>query len=156
MGTKSKKLMNELQVHKAIDKLQAAIEECPPANCPVNHIFTPMLYTRTIFMPGGTLIVSKIHKFQHPYFILSGIAWVKINEGKWERLQAPYIGITEPGTRRVLYIEKDCIWATSHAGLDIWPDDESDEAVEAAVRKIEDIIIERRENLIFNEETLLQ
>lgn len=137
------------EVHIAIDKLEAEIEMHEPANCPIHHIFTPMLYTRHIFMPAGTLIVSKIHKFQHPFDIMQGVAWVKINNGEWEKFEAPYSGITEPGTRRVLFIEKDCWWKTSHVS-EIFPKDASEEEVEAAVKRIEDVIILKRNELIFS------
>jgi hypothetical protein len=150
--------LNDLAIHTAIDELEAEIKNHEPVDCPLTHIFTPYLYTRQIFMPAGTLIVSKIHKFQHPFIISKGIARVKINDGEWERLEAPYTGITEPGTRRVLYIEEDCIWTTFHV-TDLYPGSESKEAIQATVDKIEEIIIEKRENLVFenkNESPLIE
>lgn len=83
---------------------------------------------------------------------------MKINDGEWERLEAPHTGITEPGTRRVLYIEEDCIWTTSHV-TDIYPESGSEEDIQKAVDKIEEIIIEKRENLVFenkNESPLIE
>lgn len=65
-------------------------------------------------MPTDTLIVSKIHKTEHPFIVSAGVAHVKINDGEWERIEAPYEGTTYPGTRRLLYIEKDCVWTTIH------------------------------------------
>jgi quercetin dioxygenase-like cupin family protein len=94
--------------------LEAFLKDKPQVDCPLDHIFTPGLYTRKIFMPAGTVIVSKIHKTEHPFHILKGKVLVKINEDEWEVLEAGHSGITIPGTRRVLYIEEDCIWITSH------------------------------------------
>jgi hypothetical protein len=138
------------EIHTVIDRLESEINEHEPANCPVYHIFTPMLYTRQIFMPEGTLIVSKIHKYQPPFIISQGIAHVKVNDGEWQKLEAPYTGITEPGTRRVLYIEKDCIWSTFHVSS-IVPEDDTEEGLQRAVKKIEDVIIMKRNELNFNE-----
>lgn len=102
------------RVQKSLDNLEKAMREYPVLECPLQHVFTPGLYTRIIMMPADTLVASKIHKTEHPFFILKGMAWVKVNEGDWKKIEAPYAGITLPGTRRVLYIEEECIWATSH------------------------------------------
>ena len=101
-------------ITKSIDELESTLKDLPQVECPLKHIFTPKLYCREIFMPAGSLIVSKIHKTEHPFFVLKGVALVKINESEWERIEAPYSGITYPGTRRVLYIEEDCVWTTAH------------------------------------------
>ena len=121
------------------------MQDYTPVDCHLSHVFTPSLYTRTIVMPAGTLITSLIHKTRHQFFILAGTALVKVNEGEWERLSAPYVGITEPGTRRVLYIEETCVWTTAHS-IDIQPADDSQEALEEAVRLVEERIIEPHEN----------
>jgi len=119
-----------------IDELEVVMaENFPIVNCPLTHRFTDGLYVREIFMPAGTLITSKIHKTQHQYFILKGAVSVWIDEGEEVYLEAPYIGITEPGTRRVLYIWEDCIWATSHPN----PDNET-------IEEIEERIIEKHDN----------
>jgi hypothetical protein len=128
-----------------IDELESYMMDYPPVNCPLDHIFTPGLYTRTIFMPAGSLITSLIHKTEHQFIISAGIVLVKIREGEWQRLAAPYIGVTKPGTRRILYIEVDCLWTTCHA-TDIQPKDESEEAIAEAVALIEANIIEPHEN----------
>jgi predicted small metal-binding protein/mannose-6-phosphate isomerase-like protein (cupin superfamily) len=110
-------------------------------NCPLNHRFTDGLYVREIFMPAGSLVTSKIHKTQHQYFILKGAVSVWIDEGKEVYLEAPYIGVTEPGTRRVLYIWEDCIWATAHAN----PENENEE-------EIEERIIEKHDNPLLSQD----
>lgn len=132
--------MEEVLIDKTtnekIDELEASmIENFPIIDCPLVHRFTDGLYVREIFMPAGSLITSKIHKTQHQYFILSGAVSVWIDEGEEVYLKAPYIGITEPGTRRVLYVWEDCIWATSHPN----PDNEN-------LNEIEERIIEKHDN----------
>ena len=64
-----------------------------------------------------------------------------MDKGKEEYLQAPYIGVTQPGTRRVLYIWEDSIWATSHPN----PDNEN-------LEQIEERIIEKHDNPLLSEE----
>ena len=81
--------------------------------CPLIHRFTPGLYIRQIDMPKGTVLTSKIHKTEHPYFVLKGDVSVVGPEGI-VRIVAPYAGITKPGTKRALYIHEDTTWITVH------------------------------------------
>jgi hypothetical protein len=128
--------------NEKIDELESVmVENFPLINCPLNHRFTEGLYVREIFMPSGSLITSKIHKTQHQYFILKGAVSVWIDEGEEVYLEAPYIGVTEPGTRRVLYVWEDCIWATAHPN----PDNEN-------LEEIEERIIEKHDNKLLPQE----
>lgn len=81
--------------------------------CPLKHNFGDELYVREIFMPKGMLIVSKIHKYKHPYFILKGEVSVISDEGS-VRIKAPYYNMTPRNTKRALYIHEDTIWVTVH------------------------------------------
>jgi len=81
--------------------------------CPLIHKFVDGAYVREIFMPKGTLLTSKIHKICHPYFVLKGDCSVLTDEGI-VRIKAPYSGITQPGTKRILYIHEDTVWITVH------------------------------------------
>lgn len=127
--------MNELTTHyhEKVDRLQVNLAKLPQLDMPLTHRFTPGLYVREIFMPKGSLVISKIHKTEHPYAVLKGHAAVLTEDGKVEQIKAPFIGITKSGTRRVLFIHEDCIWATFH------PSNETDLA------KLEEQLIEKRE-----------
>jgi hypothetical protein len=135
-------LIKKIKANGTLDELESVmLENFPIINCPLVHRFTEGLYVREIFMPAGSLITSKIHKTQHQFFILKGAVSVWTNEGEEVYLEAPYIGTTEPGTRRLLYIWEDCIWATSHPN----PDNET-------VEQIEERIIEKYDNPLLPEE----
>lgn len=82
-------------------------------HCPLKHSYGDGCYIREIFMPKGTLIISKIHKKTHPYFVMKGKASV-VTENGVEIIEAPYQGITKAGTKRALYIHEDMIWTTVH------------------------------------------
>lgn len=132
----------EIDIDQRIDELELVmLENFKPIDCPLTHRFTDGLYVREIFMPAGSFITSKIHKTQHQYFILKGSVSVWIDGGEEHFIKAPYIGITEPGTRRVLYVWEDCIWATSHPN----PDNET-------VEQIEERIIEKRDNHLLSDD----
>jgi recombinational DNA repair protein RecR len=113
--------------------------------CPIKHSFADNMYIREIFMPKDTFIISKLHKKTHPYFVLKGRVSVNI-DGEVKEITAPYSGITEKGTQRVLYIHEDTVWITVHS------------TKETELNKIEDDIIsktyqeyiEYKENLLWH------
>jgi hypothetical protein len=89
----------------------------PLVHMPVEHLFTPGLYRRTITMPPDSALTSKIHKTEHPYAVLKGRVLVWVPGGESVTLEAGYQGVTLPGTRRALYVPPDsepCVWATFH------------------------------------------
>jgi hypothetical protein len=114
---KDKKSLLKLNkdIGKKIDELEKKIaENCELLVFPLIHRFTDGLYTREVTLGKGTLITSKTHKIQHQFFLLSGYVLVWNNEGDAEYIKAPYIGITEVNTRRVIYAIEDSIWTTCH------------------------------------------
>lgn len=110
-----------------MDAVQAAVERMPQAEMPLTHRFTPGMYARTIVMPAGALVVSKVHRTEHPFVVTRGSCSVWDGE-RWERVAAGHIGITKPGTRRIIYIYEETEWTTFHATSKITP-----EAVEADI-----------------------
>jgi len=139
---KKEELSIDYSMNERVDFLESVMaENFPLVHCPLNHRFTEGLYVREIFMPAGSLITSKIHKTQHQYFVLKGAVSVWIDGGEEHYIEAPYIGVTEPGTRRVLYVWEDCIWATAHPN----PDNED-------LEQIEERIIEKHNNPLLMEE----
>lgn len=113
----------------AMEAMMHAGEIGEPIDCPLEHIFTPGLYTRKILMPAGSLITSRVHKTRHPFVVLSGDVTVKIEGGGEQRIRGPYFGITEPGTRRALYCHEDTVWITFHSN----PEEEDLEQIEKRI-----------------------
>lgn len=102
--------------HEKVDTLeQWLVASFPRVDSPVEHFFTDDQYVRKIFMSAGSLITSKIHLTRHPFFVLQGKAAVWDAQKGVHIVRAPYFGITEAGTRRVLLVAEDSIWLTVHA-----------------------------------------
>lgn len=80
----------------------------------LRHVFTPGLYTRELSLPRGAVVVTAIHKTEHPYVVSKGVVRVFIEGVGWETIRAPYLGVTKPMTRRVALIGEDCVWTTFH------------------------------------------
>ena len=103
-----------LEFENRIDALPGSVKgKALDELCPLKHTFVDGAYIREIFMPKGVLLTSKIHKICHPYFVMKGDCSVLTDEGV-VRIKAPYHGITQPGTKRILYMHKDTVWITVH------------------------------------------
>lgn len=119
---------------KALDKLENAMAELPQVMLEVKEEYTDGMYIRTIYMPKGTMLTSEIHKKQHPFVITQGVIQVQnIDTGEVITYEAPYNGITQPMTRRLLYVIEDTVWTTYH------PNPENKNIMELA----KDILVER-------------
>lgn len=121
--------------YRVMDRIAAECLKLPEQEAPLVHTFTKGLYTREIFLKAGTVAVTKIHNTQHPYVILRGKCSVSTDGENWESVEGPLMGITEPGTQRLILVHEDTVWITFHPN----PEDEKD------LLKIEERIIKKYE-----------
>jgi hypothetical protein len=101
---------------RKLDQIDAELEAHPDSfrELPTNHVFTPGLYVRQVFMKKGDLLTTRVHLSEHPFIISAGVVSMWDAENGVQTVQAHYTGITTPGTRRILYIHEDTIWSTCH------------------------------------------
>ena len=107
-----------LQFEKAIktvdsEKYHVYTDKNSEKVCPLTHSFSSGIYVREIFIPAGMFVVGKIHKHDHPNFLLKGEVIVVTEEGT-EELVAPMSMISKAGTKRALYAKTDLLWITIH------------------------------------------
>jgi len=81
---------------------------------PVKHTFAGGCYIREIYNPADEIIITKIHKKEHPFFLMKGEMSILTEEGI-QNIKAPYQGITKPGTKRAIYTHEECVFITVHA-----------------------------------------
>lgn len=81
---------------------------------PVEHLFGGGMCIRQMFLPKGTIVVGKIHRHAHPNFLMSGEVIVVTEGGGREHIKAPHSMISKAGTKRVVYVIEDAIWAVVH------------------------------------------
>jgi hypothetical protein len=81
----------------------------------LRHAFAEGIHVREIFIPKGTVIVGKIHKYAHPNFLMRGDVIVVTEGGGREHLSAPRAWISQPGTKRAVVALEDTVWITVHA-----------------------------------------
>ncbi len=143
MGKKLKvKFENDTDLQRVardikMDVLQFNIGQLPQIDLPLVHRFTPGLYCREIFMPKGSVVISRVHKFEHPFVVSKGKVSVWCENDGWIFIEAPFTGVTKPGTRRILFVSEDCIWTTFHVGN--WPKDIDPEVIVAEVTDTPDV-----------------
>lgn len=107
--------------HKAIDSLEdqmlASAEDMLDED--IVHSFTDKVYIRQMFAPAGAVVTTRIHKVQHPFMVMRGkVSVFNAKDGSITHIEAPYMGITEPGTRRVAFVHEDTLWVTFHVNED--------------------------------------
>lgn len=117
-----------------LDDLEVALAKLPRAECPIVNRFAPGMYIREITIPAGVMLTSMKHKTEHPFVISKGSIKVTSDTEGSVVYEAPYCGITKPGTRRALHAITETVWTTFHVT------DETD------VEKICETILEPVEN----------
>jgi len=101
-----------LQSEMLKDKNSKTPDKDPEFN-PLKHTFCKHQYIRDMFIPAGEMLVTKIHKVEHPFFFLQGEMSILSEEGEI-RINAPYYGVTTKGTKRVILAHTDCTFVTVH------------------------------------------
>jgi hypothetical protein len=81
---------------------------------PLRHSFAKGQYIREVYNPAGALVVTKIHKHDHPFFLMKGDMSIMSEDGE-KRLIAPHYGITTAGTKRMIFCHTECVFVTVHA-----------------------------------------
>ena len=87
---------------------------CEGSALPVTHKFCDGMYVREISIPSGILLTGKIHKHEHPNFLLQGTVTMITEEGGLIRMSAPQSLVSPAGCKRALYTHTDVRWATVH------------------------------------------
>ena len=119
--------MNEVQRFELPEHLQTALqrrdwicelektirnnpnsEESGTKTCPLIHQFADGMYARTGFMPAGSVIVGKIHRYETINILHEGVMSVITEDGGAEIYEAPRIFTSPAGCKKALYIIEDC------------------------------------------------
>ena len=108
----------------------------------VEHHFSPGIYTRSIFIPKGAIIVGKMHKTEHLNIVSAGQLSVWTENGM-KLVAAPAIIPSLPNCKRVALAHENTVWTTVHSN----PDNEQD------VEKLESrFVYSRSEQLNYMED----
>ena len=91
--------------------LQAELEKLPQIVMPIKHQFCDGLYLRTIWVPAGTLVVTRIYKIEQANIISQGEVSIRSEFGGF-RVNGPYIFTAKAGTKRAIYHHTNVMWTS--------------------------------------------
>jgi hypothetical protein len=107
-----------------VKALEAALRELPEQvdiDSLTSHHFCDGLYARELLIPAGVAMVGKTHATRNFFVLVKGTLLLATPDGP-VRISAPYMTVTEPGTKRAVFAETDCVCMNFHAN----PGDERD------------------------------
>jgi len=121
--------MNELEnkieikpTKELIKKFEDKLSKLPQLNIEPVHRFLDGMYSREVFMPKGSIVISKTHNFENLTIISKGKCVEVTEEHERRIIEAPCTLISPPGVKRALYMLEDTVWTTVHHN----PDNEKD------------------------------
>lgn len=94
-----------------LERLDDALAAIPQTELPITHRFARGVYAREMLIPAGTVLTGRIHKFSQINILLRGEISVLTEHGI-QRLKAPYVIESPPGTKRAGYAHTDVSWMT--------------------------------------------
>ena len=99
---------------KDIIKLENAIKEYEQVDIQVLHNFTNDMYIRQAIIPKGMLIVGKRHRHETLNILLKG-KMVIYDGNKTIEVEAPFIVVSKPYTKKAGLALEDSIWCNIHS-----------------------------------------
>lgn len=79
----------------------------------VQHYFSEGVYARELFIPKGIILTGHIHKYENLNIMTKGKIEILI-DGEMKIVEAPFVIVSPPGTKRVARTLEDTIWITVH------------------------------------------
>jgi len=107
----------------------------------IEHEFADGVYSRKMYVPAGSFVIGKMHRFDTYNILLQGDVSVYAGDGV-NRIKAPYTFTSEPMVQKMAYFHEDSIWINIH------PTEETD------LEKIEEkFIVPESEIYLLDKET---
>jgi len=102
---------------KGLEDTLLEVSEYPQGDrpdCPLVHSFGGGMYVREIFIPAGMLLTGKIHRHEHPNFLMEGTVSMITEDGGAQIMEAPQSMLSPAGCKRALYTHTPTWWITVH------------------------------------------
>ena len=107
-------LVEQPTMREKVDELKDCMMELPQYEPITHHHFHGGMYCREVFRHAGVLIVGKVHKKEHFYFVVFGTVSITTDDGVIT-VTGPHLFKSMPGTRRAVLAETDALCVTFHA-----------------------------------------
>ena len=80
---------------------------------PLKHSFSDGVYIREMFMKKDSIVIGKLHKYSHTWFLMQGEIMVATDQGT-KVYTAPCYVNARAGSKRVINAVKDSIFINIH------------------------------------------
>ena len=96
-----------------VNAIEALMVQQPQVDLKVEHYFSDGVYARALEIPKGVMLTGRIHKFQQLNILVKGKMKVLVGD-YYKTVEAPFIVVSPPGTKRIAIALEDCVWITVH------------------------------------------
>lgn len=109
-------VFGDVSLRDKVQRLEDIMFQMPGhvTELPVRHVFAQGLYARELTIPKGMVASGKVHCQEHIFIVSKGDISVLTEDGP-QRVQAPYMLVTQPGTKRVVFAHEETVVTTVHA-----------------------------------------
>ena len=118
-------------IREKLARLEASLFAGNTIDLPVKHHFSRGVYARELFIPKGTVLVGKIHKYSQINIVSKGDISVLTEDGV-KRVKSGTTIVSTPGVKRAGYAHEDTIWTTIHGTHETDLDKLEDELIAAS------------------------
>jgi hypothetical protein len=122
-------LMTPEHAREMADQMEALIATLPAAACRLNCYLLPGMYVKELTIPAGVVLSGHTHLTEHAFIVSKGDHSFWTAETGAVRVQAPFFGITKPGTRRIGFSHEETVWTTFHPNPDNLTAEEMDRLI---------------------------
>jgi hypothetical protein len=137
-------LVESLTPEKSVDdrilQMEAAMLALPQPDMPLHEEVTPGLYRRERHVPANIFFTSETHKADHFFEHVLGSMLIWTKESGWQKMDAPFRGVTKAGTKRIVFTLDYVVFVTYHPN----PDNLTD------TKELHNMIFEKYENPYLN------
>jgi len=107
--------MKELQKKPSLTDLEKEMLKLPQVECDLTHNFAEGVYVRELFIPKGSWIMGKRHRYETCNILLKGKLSLYMGLGVLAKvIEAPLIFNSKPGTKKFAYAHEDTIFLNIH------------------------------------------
>lgn len=109
----------EYHMRQAVENgdAEAPLTDCHEDNSEADHYFGEGVYARGLWIPAGTAVVGKLHKFDRIVIIAAGKCKF-VDEFHEEYVQAPYVGEFKAGSKTAVFAIEDTYWIACHKAVE--------------------------------------
>lgn len=102
-----------LVTREKLQDFQAVLSAMPQIELPTTHFHLPGIYVRKMFVPAGTVLVGKIHKYPHLFICAMGEMDIVDDTGR-HTVRAGDVVESPGGVKRAGHAITDCVCINIH------------------------------------------